>query len=213
MKKRFVATLVMALMAATWAYSQAIEITPTYGYQFGAKLSYGSNYLKAKDSDMFGVSLGYEVRPDYVVELSYLNMGTELRIRDIIASPTESRLSDLNIDWFMLGGTRYFGNDQVKPFFGGQIGFSVSSPKNVDRDIAPNGLDSATKFSMGAKGGVVVMFSDRVGLILQGHLLFPIQWGGFYVGAGTGGISTGVNTGTTIVMGGFSGGLVFRLGA
>ena len=212
MKNRFIATLVMALLA-TWGYSQAIEITPTYGYQFGAKLNYGSNYLKAKDSGMFGVSLGYEVRPDYMVEVSYFNMGTELRIRDRIASPTESRLSDLNIDWFMLGGTRYFGNDKVKPFFGGQIGFSVSSPKNVDRDIAPNGLDSATKFSMGAKGGVVVMFSERVGLILQGHLLFPIQWGGFYVGAGTGGISTGVNTGTTIVMGGFSGGLVFRLGA
>lgn len=212
MKNRFIATLVMALLA-TWGYSQAIEITPTYGYQFGAKLNYGSNYLKAKDSGMFGVSLGYEVRPDYMIEVSYFNMGTELRIRDRIASPTESRLSDLNIDWFMLGGTRYFGNDKVKPFFGGQIGFSVSSPKNVDRDIAPNGLDSATKFSMGAKGGVVVMFSERVGLILQGHLLFPIQWGGFYVGAGTGGISTGVNTGTTIVMGGFSGGLVFRLGA
>ena len=212
MKNRFIATLVMALLA-TWGYSQAIEITPTYGYQFGAKLNYGSNYLKAKDSGMFGVSLGYEVRPDYMVEVSYFNMGTELRIRDRIASPTESRLSDLNIDWFMLGGTRYFGNDKVKPFFGGQIGFSVSSPKNVDRDIAPNGLDSATKFSMGAKGGVVVMFSERVGLILQGHLLFPIQWGGFYVGAGTGGISTGVNTGTTIVMGGLSGGLVFRLGA
>jgi len=213
MKKTLLASIVLCVLFATSGHSQAIEITPTYGYQFGAKLNYGPNYLKVKDSDMFGVSLGYEVRPDYMVEVSYINMGTELRIRDRIASPAESRLSDLNIDWFMLGGTRYFGNDKVKPFFGGQIGFSVSSPKNVDRDIAPNGLDSATKFSMGAKGGVVVMFSDRVGLILQGHLLFPIQWGGFYVGAGTGGISTGINTGTTLVMGGFSGGLVFRLGS
>jgi hypothetical protein len=55
------------------------------------------------------------------------------------------------------------------------------------------------------------MLSDRVGINLQGNLLFPVEWGGFYVGAGTGGVSSGINAGSTIVMGGFSGGLVFRL--
>jgi hypothetical protein len=212
MKQRIVLGILFSLLFATWGHTQAIEITPTYGYQFGGKLTYGSNYLKADESGMFGITLGFEARSDYMIEVSYLNMSTELRIRDRDASPTESRLSDLNVDWFMLGGTRYFGDDRVKPFFGGQLGVSVFSPKNVDSDIAPNGLDSITKFSFGFKGGVVVMFSERVGINLQGNLLFPVQWGGFYIGGGTGGISSGVNTGTTIVMGGFSGGLVFRLG-
>ncbi|MFZ9030896.1 MAG: hypothetical protein ACO20F_06415 [Robiginitalea sp.] len=212
MKQRIVLGILFSLLFATWGHTQAIEITPTYGYQFGGKLTYGSNYLKADESGMFGITLGFEARSDYMIEVSYLNMSTELRIRDRIASPSESRLSDLNVDWFMLGGTRYFGDDRVKPFFGGQLGVSVFSPKNVDSDIAPNGLDSITKFSFGFKGGVVVMFSERVGINLQGNLLFPVQWGGFYIGGGTGGISSGVNTGTTIVMGGFSGGLVFRLG-
>jgi hypothetical protein len=212
MKMRIALGILFSLVFMTWGHSQAIEITPTYGYQLGGKLSYGSNYLKADDSGMFGITLGFEARTDYMIEVSYLNMSTELRIRDRIASPTESRLSDLNVDWFMLGGTRYFGNDQVKPFFGGQLGVSVFSPKNVDSDIAPNGLDSITKFSFGFKGGVVVMLSEVVGINLQGNLLFPVQWGGFYIGGGTGGISSGINTGTTIVMGGFSGGLVFRLG-
>ncbi|MFZ9003879.1 MAG: hypothetical protein ACO3AE_07635 [Robiginitalea sp.] len=212
MKQRIVLGILFSLLFATWGHTQAIEITPTYGYQFGGKLTYGSNYLKADESGMFGITLGFEARSDYMIEVSYLNMSTELRIRDRIASPSESRLSDLNVDWFMLGGTRYFGDDRVRPFFGGQLGVSVFSPKNVDSDIAPNGLDSITKFSFGFKGGVVVMFSERVGINLQGNLLFPVQWGGFYIGGGTGGISSGVNTGTTIVMGGFSGGLVFRLG-
>jgi hypothetical protein len=212
MKLRRILFTLLAFVSISMVQGQAIEITPTYGYQFGTKLNYGSNYIKLSDSGMFGISLGYEVRPDYMVEVSYLNMGTELRIRDRIASPTESRLSDLNVDWFMLGGTRYFGNDRVKPFFGGQLGLSVYSPKNVNRSIAPNGLISVTKFSFGFKGGVVVMLSERVGLNFQGNLLFPVEWGGFYVGAGTGGISSGVNVGSTVVMGGFSGGLVFRLG-
>lgn len=193
--------------------AQVFEITPTYGYQFGSKLNYGPNYLKMEDSGMFGITLGYEVRRNYMLEATYMNMGSELRIKDRIASPRESRLADLNADWFMFGGTRYFGNDKVKPFFGGQMGFSVFSPDDVDRTIAPRGLDSITKFSFGFKGGVVVMLSDKIGLNFQGNLLFPVQWGGFYVGAGSGGISSGVNAGSTLVLGGFSGGLVFRLGA
>ena len=213
MRKALFASIVLCVLFTAPGHAQAIEITPTYGYQFGAKLNYGSNYFKLKDGDMFGISLGYEVSPDYVIEATYLNTGSELRIRDIIASPIESRLADMNVDWFMVGGTRYFGDDMVKPFFGGQMGLSIFTPKDVDPDIAPNGLDSSTKFSFRFNGGVVLMFSENVGLRLQGHLLFPVQWGGFYVGGGTGGISTGVNTGTTIIMGGFSGGLVFRFGA
>ena len=207
MKKKVLITGFLAIMCGLFGYSQ-VEITPTYGYQFGGKLNYGPNYLKVDDSGMFGITVGYEARPNYMVEVTYINMSTELRIRDRIASPSESRLSDMNVDWFMLGGTRYFGNDKVKPFFGGQLGLSVFSPSDVDRDIAPRGLDSITKFSFGFKGGVVVMFSERVGINLQGNILFPVQWGGFYIGTS----GSGINTGTTIVMGGFSGGLVFRLG-
>lgn len=211
MKKNRLIVALIAFAFSALGYAQ-VEITPTYGYQFGGRLNYGPNYIKVGDGGMFGVALGYEIRSNYMLEVSYINMSTDLRIRDRIASPTESRLSDLNADWFMLGGIRYFGNDKVRPFFGGQLGFSVFSPKNVNLDIAPRGLNNATKFSFGFKGGVVVMLSDRVGINLQGNLLFPVEWGGFYVGAGTGGISTGVNAGSTIVMGGFSGGLVFRLG-
>ncbi len=212
MKIRTLLTVFAILFSLTFLQGQVVEITPTYGYQFGAKYNYGSNYLKIGDSGMFGIAVGYEVRSDYMIEVSYINMNSDLRIRDRIASPTESGLSDMNVDWFMIGGTRYFGNDQVKPFFGGQLGLSVFSPKNVNTEIAPRGLDSVTSFSFGFKGGVVVMLSEKVGINLQGNLLFPVQWGGFYVGAGTGGVGAGINTGTTIVMGGFSGGLVFRLG-
>jgi hypothetical protein len=213
--KKILRVLILILLAFTGYFSnaQTFEITPTYGYQFGSKYNYGPNYLKIEDSGMFGITLGYEVRRNYMLEATYINMGTELSIKDRIASPRESRLADLNVDWFMFGGTRYFGNDKVKPFFGGQLGFSVFSPDDVDRTIAPRGLDSITKFSFGFKGGVVVMLTDKIGLNFQGNLLFPVQWGGLYVGAGTGGISTGVNAGSTLVMGGFSGGLVFRFGA
>lgn len=193
--------------------AQAFEITPTYGYQLGGKLNYGSNYLKAADGGMFGITAGFEARRDYMIEVTYLNMATELRIRDRIISPGEQRLSDLKADWFMLGGTRYFTNGNIKPFFGGQLGVSVFTPSDQDRDIVNRSLDSATYFSFGFKGGVVIMLTDSIGLNFQGSLLFPVEWGGVYVGIGTGGPSTGISAGSTIIMGAFSGGLVFRFGA
>ena len=211
MKIRTLLIVFAALLSFSLLHGQAVEITPSYGYQLGGKLNYSGGYLKADDSGMFGITVGYEAATDYMIEVSYYNMSTELRIRDAFfpEAQIETRLSDLNVDWFMLGGTRYFGDDKLKPFFGGQLGVSVFSPKNVDLEIAPNGLASVTKFSFGFKGGVVVMLSEKVGINLQGNLLFPVQWGGFYIGTG----GSGINTGSTIIMGAFSGGLVFRLGA
>lgn len=205
--------LVLFTLASISSSAQVFEITPTYGYQFGSKFNYGPNYLKLDDGGMFGITAGIEARRDYMIEITYMNMGTDLLIRDRILSPSEDRLADLNVDWFLVGGTRYFTNGNIKPFVGAQLGLSVYSPKNENRDIVNRSLDNATYFSFGFKGGVVIMLTDSIGLNFQGNLLFPVEWGGVYVGIGPGGPSTGVSTGGTIVMGGFSGGLVFRFGA
>ena len=82
MKIRLIVFGLLFLASASMVRAQAVEITPTYGYQLGGKLNYGSNYLKADDSGMFGITLGYEARSDYMVEVTYINMSTELRIRD-----------------------------------------------------------------------------------------------------------------------------------
>jgi hypothetical protein len=202
----------LALMVFVTGYSQTVEIIPSYGYQFGSKLNYGSNYLKAKDSDQFGITVGYGMDENLIIGLSYTRMSTELRIRDRIVSPAEDRLSDLNFDWMQLGATRYFQTGKVRPFAGGGLGFVVISPNDVNTAIATRGLGSTTRFAFSLKGGINIMFSDHVGLNLQGNLFFPVEWGGVYVGGGSGGVSSGVSFGTTTVLGGFSGGLVFLLG-
>ena len=125
--KKTLRILIVAVIALTGYFSnaQAFEITPTYGYQFGGRLNYGSNYLKVDNSGMFGITAGFEARRDYMIEVTYMNMSTELRIRDRILSPSEYFLADMNVDWFLVGGTRYFSNGNIKPFFGGQLGLSV----------------------------------------------------------------------------------------
>ena len=83
-----------------------------------------------KDSDQFGVTLGYETYDDMMIEVSYIHQGTELRIRDNQIAPIESRVSDLAVDWIQIGSTRYFTNDNIKTFFGAGLGVAIFSPKN-----------------------------------------------------------------------------------
>lgn len=206
MKNKFSIIFIITLFYSLVSFGQVIEITPAYGYQFGAKLGYGPNYLKMKSSDQFRITLGVETYSGLMAEFSYINMSSELRLRDVVFAPIETKISDLNADWFLIGASRYFKEGNVKPFAGGSLGLVVVSPKNENQDII-NSLNSSTKFAFSFKAGVNIMFSKAVGLNLQGDLFFPVNWAGVYVGPGGAGISTG----STLILGGISGGLVFRL--
>ena len=216
MKKLFSLVVVLSLIlgAATTLNAQTtIEITPSYGYQFGSKLNFGANYLKIDDSDEYGLTVGVEVQDGIFAELGWIHSSTELRIRDIVISPTEQRLADLNVDWFQLGATKYFNDGKIKPFVGGGLGLVFFGTKNENRAITNRNLDNGTNFFFAFDGGVQIMVTDNIGFNLQGNLRFPVEWGGFYVGVGTGGVGGGVGVQSTTIIGSFSGGLVFKFDA
>jgi hypothetical protein len=190
------------------SFAQAVEITPSYGVQFGSKLNYGfNNFIKVKESGQFGLTVGVETIDNVMAEVSWFHQGTEIRMRDLIYSPAESQLADLAMDWIMVGGTTYFPSGNIRPFVGGSLGVVILSPSNENYDVVDRSLGSETRFSFAFKAGLNVMLTDVIGLNFQGNMFFPVQWGGAYVGAGYG----GVGVSSTILIGGFSGGLVFRL--
>jgi hypothetical protein len=192
------------------AQAQRIDLSLDYGYQFGTKLNYGSNYLKASDGGFFRGIAGFEVNNGVMLELTYMKMDTELFIRDFVISPAEDRLSDLAMDWIHLGSSRYFDtSSDMTPFFGVSAGVVVFTPKNENTAVINRSLSSTTEFSFAIKGGVIFNVSDVVGIKIQGDLMFPVSWGGLYVAGGPGGIGGGVAVSGTTLMGGVSGGLVF----
>jgi len=199
------------IVSSTW--SQSIEVTPSYGFQFGSKLNYGPNYIQIDDSEQYGLTLGFELDSDLMAEITYIRHSTQLNIRDVVLGPQEVRLSDLNADWFLIGASKYFANDKVRPFAGGGLGLVFLSPKNENLSLLNRDFDNQTKFTFVFKTGANIMVSEVVGINLQFNLLLPIQWGGFYASGGTGGFSSGVGVSSTTVIAGFSGGLVFRLGS
>jgi len=207
MKKKLL--LVFATFFSMFVSAQTYEITPSYGYQFGSKLNYGPNYIKMTDGGQFGINLGVELQTGMMLDLSYYNINSEVRIRDFIIAPFETKLSDLNLDWFFVGATRYFKSGPLKPFAGGGLGLVIISPKNENRALINGSFGSETRFAFNFKAGVNYMFSDVIGINLQGNLFFPVNYGGVYIGSG----GAGVSTGSTLIFGGFSGGLVFRIDA
>lgn len=212
MNKRIV-VLLSALLLVVWhSTAQSIEITPSYGYQLGTKLNYGSNYLRFDDGSQFGLVLGIETVNELMAEITYIRQSSNLNIRDVVISPQESFVADLNADWFQVGAIQYFQDDVVRPFAGGGLGLVVFSPQNENLDILSRPIDNQTVFSFHFKGGVNIMFSEVVGLNLQAALLLPVNWGGIFVGAGPGGPSGGVSISSTTLIGAFSGGLVFKFG-
>lgn len=210
--KKYGPFLLLAFLSFGTTFGQAIEITPSFGYHFGTKLNYGQNYLKMDDSEQYGLTVGYDVDGELMVELTWIHQDSELLLRDIIFAPSETRLSDIAADWVQVGVSKYFQDEGVKPFLGGGLGFTIFSPGNENFEIVDRGLSSSTKFSFFFKGGVNIMLTEVVGINLQGNLMFPVEWGGIYVSGGTGGVGGGASVSTTTVIGGFSGGLVFRLG-
>lgn len=217
--KNQITLLLFCLAFSLTSAAQVIEITPSYGYQFGTRLNYGLGYVKAESSGQWGIAAGFELRPGLVGKISYTSMGTELRVRDIdIENNREVRLSDLQNDWFLLGIQKYLNDGKVRPFVGSGLGLVIVSPKNENTlnctgcipqtEITPS-LGSNTYFAFNFEAGANIMFTDNIGFNIQGNLFFPVNYGGFYVGTGGAGFSTG----STQIIGGFSGGLVFRIDA
>jgi len=199
------------IVSSTW--SQSIEVTPSYGFQFGSKLNYGPNYIQIDDSDQYSLTLGFELDSGLMGEITYMHHSTQLNIRDVVIGPGTQRLSDLNADWVLLGASKYFKTEKVKPFAGGGLGLVFLAPKNENSSILNRGFDNQTKFAFTFKTGANIMVSEVVGINLQFNLLLPVEWGGYYVGGGTGGFSSGVGVQSSTIIAGFSGGLVFRLGS
>ena len=206
MKKILICLTIVLTFCFQSVSSQAIEVTPSYGYQLGAKLNYGSNYLRFDSGSQAGIVLGFETANQLMAELTYIYQNADVTIRDVVVSPQEAYLAELQAHWIQLGGTRYFRDDNIKPFFGGGLGLTVYSPSNENFDIVNRTFDNETVFSFHFKGGVNFMLSEVIGINLQAALLLPVNWGSFYVG--TGGV--GVSVSSTAVVGAFSGGLVFH---
>ena len=203
MKIKTIVILVFVLFS-TIAQAQTVELTAAYGYQFGSKLEYGyNNYIKFDEGDQYSFTIGVDMFKGVMTEVTYVHQSTEISAKYNALS--ERRISDLNADWIMVGASKYLTKNNLRPFIGGALGAAIF---NANNEIPVVGkIDTQWYFAVSLKAGVNYMFTEQFGINVQGNMMFPIEWGGVYIGTSGAGVSGSSST----LIGGFSGGLVYRL--
>lgn len=199
--KKILFIIGIAVLFSIEAHAQKVEITPQYGYQVGSKYNYYGGYLKFHGSDQYGLTFGVNASDDITVEFMWAQQNSRVSIKDVVYYPIEEEVTDMQANHYQIGAIHMFGYSDARPFAGLSAGWSTWSPED-------SLFDSHTTFTLGLTGGMKYFLTDRLGLRLQGQLLMPVNWGGFYVGGGGGGVTVG----GSVLQLNFSAGLIIGLG-
>ena len=164
---------------------------------------------KIKGGFQWGGGLEYMMIPQQGIELSYLRLDTKAPMTySFDYTVPKSQTFDLATNYILLGSNRYFGmNPKIEPFGGIQAGMAIFNVTGEDGKS-----ENATKFAWGAKLGLNIWASDKVGIKMQTGLVSAVQGAGGGLYFGTGGVGAGVNTYSTFYQFYIGGGLTFNMG-
>jgi hypothetical protein len=195
--------LVILTLVPALGWSQKIEITPMIGWELTGKANGENADLDFKDNVNYGVTLGYQFRPDGFVEFNYTRIDTEGNVRPPQPPKFVERF-DVAMNYFLLGVTQQFLDGRFHPFVNGSLGVTWADPKE-------SGWESVWLFTAALGGGAKIDLTKRLGARLQARLLMPMSFSGGGLWFGTGGAGVGVYS-NVVWQGDFSAGLVIGLG-
>jgi len=212
--KKITIALLIGLFSFSFFQTQAqdgakFEIAPMVGFQFGGHVNFYEGEFRIYDNMNYGGYANVLIRPNTRIEFGYSLMSTTASFRPYSSFVGDYNRwdGDVNVNYFFIGSMNELPvSEKVTLFAGASLGTAYMS-------VNTSGMEDVWRFAVGIGGGMKVMFSDRVGIRLQGRLLMPMYFAGvgFYAGIGTGGASSGLslNTGSVMFQGDFQGGLVF----
>ncbi|MEZ5084219.1 MAG: hypothetical protein R2750_12355 [Bacteroidales bacterium] len=206
-----IAVLLM-IIAPVLGFAQLgkVEITPFGGYQFGGKIQFYEGEFKIENAANYGVAVDVEVARDTKLEVFWSQMNTSAKFNPYYNYEyLGSNPFDVNVGYIQIGSVREMDLDNVRPFGAFTLGTTYFIPKSSSGTVT---YDDEWVFSVTLGGGAKIMFSDRIGIRLQGRMMLPMFWGGAGFTVGTGGAGFTVGAGTSMIQGDFTGGLIIALG-
>jgi hypothetical protein len=218
--KKYLLLSILSVFIVTTSFAQTEKRLNLYGsYVFDDSFdsyydSYNYYYGTIQGSFQYGAGLEFMLKPEYGIELLWHGQNT--------TAPTyylsegyfglQERYTefDLNVNYALIGFNRHMmaPNNKVEAYMGLMLGMAFSHVENPDN----GNTDNAEKFSWGARLGLNLWASDRVGIKLQTQILSVVQSVGGSLYFGTGGAGAGVSTYSSFLQFGLGGGLTFRLG-
>ena len=160
------AMVVLPAVAAAGDRDTRIELTPTLGFraggEFDSDLDIGFDFdTEVDESESFGFTLGFGLSKHWNLEFLWDEQDSVL-VDEGFLFPDE-RLFDLSVTYAQIGFTYDWTPGQLQPFVSGGIGVTRFEPE-------PSDLSDEDRLSTSIGGGFKLMFSDNVGLRIEGRV-------------------------------------------
>jgi hypothetical protein len=194
--------------------AQLFRLNLYSGYNFDDNIdaiTNGNNFFNGtiKGGYQWGLGFEYILKPTYGIELLYYRMNTDVDINYNTGRDTSASFG-LGSNFIMLSGNKYLPIPRsiVSPYGSLMLGLSIMT----NEDPLPGAEDTRTSFAWGGRLGVSLNVSKNVGLNLFGQLMSAVQSVGGGVYLGTGGVSTGLSSESSMYQFGLGGALVIKFG-
>ena len=184
------------------------EIVPFAGYMLSGTAEFYEGKIDFDNGATYGVSLIYtKDKTSPGVELTYSHTKSLGHFRPYPGFDLDEDFRNVNINYLHIGVIKGVQvNQYLYPFISLSAGGTW---------FAPEDRSAVWRFSTALGGGAKVYFTKRLGIMLRGRLLLPMQFAGLggWCGIGTGGSGCGlsINSYSTIVQGDFTAGLIIKL--
>lgn len=185
----------LGVALAAPASAVEVEVTPTVGYRSDgyelqqplacAAIFESCDLIAEADDDTpFGLVVGFELRPDWQLELLASHAESDLDAHAVLVplpgnptpTPVPAERLDLEVTHLQVGLARTWGQGTVRPFVGVAAGGSrietdapPVDPIELALRLFTTEDSSEDAFSASAGGGVKVELSPRLGLRLEGR--------------------------------------------
>jgi hypothetical protein len=162
-KLAIVLPAVVLLAARPVSGQKRLEVTGSYGFQFGGEIRTEAGTVRIPNGASFGVTVDLAVRPNAWIEISYSREDTAVELA--AAGGGSTPLYDAAVEFYQVGGL-YEKGGPASLFGLAAIGVFSLNPKVA-------GTATETWFAASLGMGVKVPLGRRLGVRIQGRLLVP----------------------------------------
>ena len=179
---------------------QMLGSVEVYNYNYNG-YSNVSGDLDINDAVYYSAAIGFNTSRETMAEIQYIFQPTNITF-DPYTTGFQSQSFGADVHYILATG---YYIKQFSRTASGYAGLSIGAAGLVPK----NNLDPAWRVAFGLTLGVKFLLSKNIGIKIQSQGLFPIQWAGGSLYAGTGGAGYAVSAGTSIVQINVGGGLYY----
>jgi hypothetical protein len=203
---KHIITLTSLFFFFTSISAQSLELRPLAFYTFRETFPSQFGTLRIQDGLTFGGELGYVLDDRVDIYFSYQRMNAQLDLKRFPSQAGDIG-NPLALNHFQLGLNRLhqvMDDNKILPYTGFKAGIGYYS-------LTETTLEPQVRLTIGLNAGVKLMVTEKIGFNIAGQLQSPISGLGLVVGAGSGGVSSGVGAYSYVLQFSVGGGLIYKI--